>query len=172
MHPTLAIYDASYEAAREEFLRVMEASPKDPANHLCQWLVSPEVSSWSALPSPEALWMSTLEGCVALFRQIRHAIHDDGEIAFVQTRRRGPKIVFDDRHDPAFELRFAATQTRENDVAARLVGRLGEDKAEQFHDSFEIISHLDDAFAFTDAYAAHQKQCEELARKIAEHRHK
>jgi hypothetical protein len=166
MHPLLATYDVSYDAARAEFLRVIEGDPEDPANHLCQWLADPDLSRHFAFADGQyASMMRTLEGCVGLFRTIRHAIHDDGEIAFVQTKKRGPKFIFDDRHDPAFETRFAAACAHE----LRHLPKLNHGALQ---DGFTIIGYLDDSFAFTRAYTLHQEAREKLSQRLAEFRKK
>jgi hypothetical protein len=140
----LAFFDAAHEQATRRFMRIMEMPNTDESAHLCQWLVTNSDHAHQVFPDLSvADALSNLVGTANLFDQIRYALLDGGEIAFVQTSEHGPKIVLANRHDPWFPTQYARL------VVPPPGGMEG------IPSGYAITGFLRDAFAFTAAFDEH-----------------
>lgn len=156
----LAKYEASFAEARQKFLAIVEGDASDPANRLCQWLATSGENPYGVFSNRSfAGSMGTLEGCVGVFHLIRHAIHDDGDITFVQTKSLGPYICFYWHKEANFEKVFRDEMQGQGHGVSVLKGA-------------KIVGFLDGVDAFIAAKEAHEaayrKRCEEFERLMGD----
>ncbi len=69
---------------------------------LVQWMLTTDVNPYEWLDTGIAHRLSSAEGFVSIVQMISHAVHDDGDIAFVRVNGM-PRIVFYYAGEPDFE---------------------------------------------------------------------
>ena len=124
---------------------ILSSKEQSDVNDFIRWVFNEDVNGYSLFS--DHYWGSSFDsfqGIRGLVHQLRHAIYDDGDIAYVNTNI-GPVISFKDRFEPDFKTRFLR-EIKNQGHGSNVVK------------SFAPIGFLEGMQEFITAYQEHQKR--------------